>query len=678
MTKDPYQYFRIEARELLDGLSQGVLHLERAGPSREQAVRLLRLAHTLKGAARVVRQNEISDRAHALEDILAPCRDDDAALPREQIQQLLRLVDEIAARLKLLDPAPKVDASAEPRPQADEPLDTVRLPVAELDELFSAASEAGIHLRSLHRQYESLASAVRLARGLTERLAARDSAPGERLGPLAEALHMSLDQLRRAALDHLENAERDLDNLREKISEVRLLPASMLFAPLERCARDAADSLRKPVTFETAGGEHRLDAHVLRALRDALIHLVRNGVAHGIEPAADRRAAGKPDVGRIRLQVDRHGHRAIFRCEDDGGGIDLAAIRRAAVLRGVVSSQDAEKLELDEAVRLIFRGGVSTARTVSTVAGRGIGLDIVRETVARLNGEVSLRSQAGHGTTIEMIVPVSLQSLTVLAVEVNGNTVSIPLHAVQRTLRLTDAAIARSPSGDSIVDGGLILPFLPLARIFRWPLPTRRELRSWSAVVVRTGDGLLALGVDRSIGIAEVVVRPLPRLSPPVRVLAGTSLDGAGNPQPVLDVAALLEAAQASRGQREEERSAGRRPILVVDDSLTTRMLEQSILESAGYAVQLATSGEDALAKAHQDQFAMFIVDVEMPGMDGFEVIERLQQDSALRAIPAMLVTSRNAAEDRHRGEQVGARAYIVKSEFDEAVFLRTIRGLIG
>jgi two-component system chemotaxis sensor kinase CheA len=146
----------------------------------------------------------------------------------------------------------------------------------------------------------------------------------------------------------------------------------------------------------------------------------------------------------------------------------------------------------------------------------------------------------------------------------------------------------------------------------------------------------------------------------------------------VLDVTALLAAVQAGRHQREAVRPVARRPILVVDDSLTTRMLEQSILESAGYAVQLVTSGEEALEKARQEQYAMFIVDVEMPGMDGFEVIERLQQDSALRGIPAMLVTSRSAAEDRHRGEQVGARAYIVKSEFDEAVFLRTIRGLIG
>ncbi|MBL8795488.1 MAG: response regulator [Planctomycetia bacterium] len=688
MNKDPYQYFRIEARELLEGLSQGVLHLERYGASPEQTVRLLRLAHTLKGAARVVRQNAISECAHAIEDELAPFRAGDAPLEREPIQRLLKLVDEIGGLIGQLDPAPKAEAAvsgpapAGARPPAEEPLDSVRLPIGELDVLHATAAEAGIKLRSLRRASVALASAVRLAGTLAGRLAVRpnesQAAIDDGAGGLAEELRDSLHRLQRETVGGLESAERELGNVSEKIGEARLLPASMLFTTLERATRDAADALGKQVTFECVGADQRLDAHVLRALRDALLHLVRNAVAHGIETAAERRAGRKPEAGRVRLVVSRQGPRAVVRCEDDGRGIDLSAVRRAAVQRGLVSERAAADLSMDDAVRLLFRGGVTTARTVSPVAGRGIGLDIVRATVARLKGEVELRSEPGRGTAIELTVPISMQSLAVLEVEVGGNAVSIPLHAVRRTLRIAESAIARSPSGDAVLDGDLVLPFAPLALLFHWALPVHRQGHAWSAVVVQTVEGLLALGVDRLLGIAEAVLRPMPPLAPAVPLVAGAALDGTGNPQPVLDPAALFGAMQAVRSQGGRPSPPALRPILVVDDSLTTRMLEQSILESAGYTVELATSGEEALEKARLGQYAMIVVDVEMPGMDGFAVIQHLQQDPVLRAVPAMLVTSRNAAEDRRRGEQVGARAYIVKGEFDEGVFLRTIRGLIG
>ena len=202
--------------------------------------------------------------------------------------------------------------------------------------------------------------------------------------------------------------------------------------------------------------------------------------------------------------------------------------------------------------------------------------------------------------------------------------------------------------------------------------------RFWPVLIVQSDSRLAAVGVDRVLRRTSVVMRPLPRLAGRIELIAGASLDSEGNPQPVIDPAGLVRLVARGTHAAAEAVPARKLPLLVIDDSLTTRMLEQSILETAGYDVDLAVSGEEALGKARQTRYAMFVVDIEMPGIDGFEFIERVQADPQLRDIPSILVTSRASMEDRRRGEQVGARAYIVKSEFDEGQLLRMIRGLIG
>jgi two-component system chemotaxis sensor kinase CheA len=233
--------------------------------------------------------------------------------------------------------------------------------------------------------------------------------------------------------------------------------------------------------------------------------------------------------------------------------------------------------------------------------------------------------------------------------------------------------IARSADGDSIVYAGKVIPFLALSSALGRKTVVDSKRRFWSAVILEASSGLAAIGVDRLLGTNLVVVKSLPSLAKAATVVAGASLDVHGNPQLVLDPEGLVTAAQRGRATTHEPICARRVAVLVVDDSLTTRMLEQSILESAGYEVEVATSGEEALEKARAKQFGLFLVDVEMPGMDGFEFVERTQADPALRTVPAILVTSRSALEDRRRGEQVGARGYVIKNEFDQGSLLRMI-----
>lgn len=305
-------------------------------------------------------------------------------------------------------------------------------------------------------------------------------------------------------------------------------------------------------------------------------------------------------------------------------------------------------------------------------------MDVVREIAARLKGKVTVHSEAGKGTSLEICVPVAVSSLTALEMDAGGTVASVPLHAVRETIRVLDCDIVRSAGKDSVVYDRRAIPFLALKKALTNKMVVDRKSRSWSVVVVEASCGMAAIGVDRLLGVTSIVLRPLPALSEADPILAGASLDAEGNPQLVLNPEGLVAAARAGTAPGFEPVSGKRPPVLVIDDSLTTRMLEQSILESAGYEVDLATSAEEALGKARQKQYGLFLVDVEMPGMDGFEFVSHTQTDAALRSVPSILVTSRNAAEDRRRGEQVGARAYIVKGDFDQGFLLQRIREFVG
>lgn len=683
MAKDRYQYFRVEARELLDGLSRGALDLEKAPDDKALVARLLRLAHTLKGAARVVQLRELGDLAHAVEDALGPHREEGTPpLPQRAVDAVLRLLDEIAAGVAALGPAggarPEGTAPAE-RP-GDDPFHSVRVDVRELDELLAAVLEAGVQVTTLGRELGALDRVDEFARALGDQLSSRRAVEGgaavvPKARALLEELRRALGEARRTLAVRADHAGSELADVRGAADRLRLLPARAVFGSLERAARDAARALDRAVAFEAVGGDVRVDAGVLAAVRDALLHAVRNAVAHGIEPAAERAREGKPPTGTLRIEVARRGRRVVFSCQDDGRGIDAARVRAAAVRKGLVAPEAAAALDRAALAALLLRGGVSTSATVDAVSGRGVGLDVVRDTAARLEAQVSLRSAPGAGTTVELAVPVSVAALSALHLDAGGATAALPLDAVRSTTFVSPDAIVRLPEGTGIEHEGVVIPFVPLARILRRPLPAAR--RFWSTVVVQAGSRLVAVGADRLAGTSDVVVRPLPAFVEVEPAVAGAALDAEGNPRLVLDPAGLLAAVAGGAAAPEPRPERGRAPILVVDDSLTTRMLEQSILESAGYEVDLAVSAEEALAKARARRFGLFVVDVEMPGMDGFEFV-RVTRGDPRTAAPAILVTSRGAPEDRQRGLDAGASAYVVKSEFDQGRLLAKIEELLG
>ncbi|GAA2526471.1 hybrid sensor histidine kinase/response regulator [Pilimelia columellifera] len=707
MVDDPLRYFRIEARELVEQLTQGVLDLERARGDREAVARLLRAAHTLKGAARVVRQPDLADHAHELESLLVGHRRaDDEPVPTTTVSRLLAISDDLSISVGQLPPAPDgapttaheaaaparragapVEVAVAPGPPAGSVLPAVRADARDVDELLDVVGEAHAQLAPLRRQVESVERARRSAELLADRLRARalvGDEPGDRRTDAghgtAGRLAGELTALARSLTDSVSYVQRELDEVRRRAERLRLAPASSIFGALRRAVRDAADVADKQVTFEASGGDLRIDPHVLTLIGNAMLHVVRNAVVHGIEPSADRVAAGKPPAGRVIVEALRRGRHGAFRCRDDGQGFDLAALRTAAAATGWRSATGDDARDLPELMRLLMRGGISTAREVSSAAGRGIGLDVLRDIAEQLGGEVRVSTDPGEGTTVEFVAPLTVVSMQGLVVRAGEVTATIPLDAVRTCLRLGPDQSAHAVAEGALAYGSSLAPFVPLTGLLGGGDGTV-EVGNTVAVIVTADGESGAVGAHELLGISTLVSRPLPELAPADPVVDSVTLDADGAPRIVLAPAALIAGAarRAPRGARESPGAAAiRNPILVVDDSLTTRMLERSILEAAGYRVDVAASGEEGLAKAAETRYALFLVDIDMPGIDGFTFLERTRADPDLRDIPVIMVSSRDTAEDRRRGAEAGASGHVAKGEFDQDELLDRIRTLVG
>lgn len=669
MSADPYKYFRMEARELLEQLGSGVLELEKAGGA-AVVQRLLRVAHTLKGAARVVRLPTIAEHTHDLEEALAPYRDTPGPIASDRIKALYAVIDAIAAGVARLD-AP----AAAPKPVAAEPTwsgQSIRADVADMDDLLHKVVETHSRLAALRTTSADLTEARHLTELLEAQLAPRRQEVIDQASARALAAQLG-DRIKRCertfetALAHV---VRDLGQVREASEQLRLVAAGSIFTSLERTVRDTARELGKTVEFKALGGELRIDAHVLAGVQGALVQLARNAVAHGIESGRARSARGKPSAGTVTIEIARRGRRIAFQCHDDGGGVDLEAVRAIAMKRGIEAAGAGDPAQL---VQLLLRGGISTSQSITEVAGRGVGLDVVREVAERMGGELTVQTGSA-GTQFELSLPISLTSVEALVVGSNELTAAIPLTAIRGTRHIKTSELSRTARGESLLVDGNALPFLRITTALR--AAEVRARPTWMAIMLEHDGQMIAIGVERISGISDVVIRPLPALAAVDPVVAGAAFDASGTPLLVLDPEELVRSALEQRSIPDEPKRA-RPTVLVIDDSLTTRMLEQSILESAGYEVDTATSAEQGLEAARSKRYSLFLVDVEMPGMDGFSFVEQVRSDPRLRDTPAVLVTSRSSPEDRRRGEAVGAQGYIVKAEFDQVDLLARIERMV-
>ena len=474
-----------------------------------------------------------------------------------------------------------------------------------------------------------------------------------------------------------------MGELQEEIKRVRMLPLSTITPTFGRMVRDLARAQGKQITLTIVGGETELDKRVLEQIKDPLIHLLRNAVDHGIELAVEREAAGKPAEGQITLSASQQGHNVVITVGDDGAGLDLEAIRVAAVRRGVLRPHEVQKLDDDEVTKLIFNSGFSTSPIITDISGRGVGLDVVRQNVEELHGTLEVSFEVGRGTTFTMNLPLTLASSRGLLVKAGGQIFALPLSTVERMLHLKGEAIGGINGREAITYQQKPLALAWLADLLELP-QSQRDSDQLTVVIVAVAEKRLGLVVDDLVGEQEIVMKSLGKQLARVGGIAGATVLGSGQVILVLHPADLIKLAARtparlhveSDGNKAESNS--RKTILVVDDSITTRTLEKNILEAAGYEVILATDGEQALATLVTAGLPDLIVsDINMPCLDGFGLTQRIRQDDRYADIPVVLVTSLDSPADKARGIEVGADAYIVKSSFDQNNLLETIEQLV-
>ncbi len=468
--------------------------------------------------------------------------------------------------------------------------------------------------------------------------------------------------------------------LQEDLKGLRLTPIGSVFEPFHRMVRDLSKRLEKRVNLEVFGGEIEVDKRIIEEIKDPLVHILRNCVDHGIEMPADRIKAGKAEQGTITLRTEQRGNRLFVMITDDGRGVDPKLLRRAALTKGLVSSEEAEQMSDEEARRLIFAPGFSTAAAVTDISGRGVGLDVVKQNIGKLGGMIELTSVVGKSTEFSISVPLTLATAQGLLVSLRSETFAVPLNSVERILRFSPSELAMVRGKSNIRLDGRFIPFVSLAEVLQMPdrgLATDAQ-GMFSAVVIGAVEKRVAFAVDAVLEEQEIVTKALGKPLVRVKNVAGATILGDGsvvillNPNDIVRTA-FGESIRSPEMHKEGERST----VLVADDTITTRTLQKSLLEMAGFRVITAKDGEEAFSLLQQEAVQVLVTDVQMPRLDGFDLTARVRNDPRFRNLPVILVTSLGSEADKARGIEVGADAYIVKKEYEKGKILEVIRQLL-
>jgi chemotaxis protein histidine kinase CheA len=653
----------------------------------EAAAEARRELHTLKGAGRMLRLGAFAELCHAAEGLLQGSRPNVVRLLTRVTDRLSAMVDSVAAGesphpdpdlLAALaagpsgPPVASAGVAAQPAPQQgthEAPValasDEVRIDAAALNDLAEGAARLRILARGAERHVARLHDLARLAEAST-----REPHPQQTLAALGTTLRRAEVEAEASQSRLQRAAETQLDAL----LALQLQPLHGLLLALARHARELARSLGREVETAVHGSETRLDRRITQELEEALVHIVRNAVDHGIETPETRASLGKKPAGMLRIEAVATANRVRITIADDGAGIDPGRVVESAVAAGLIDPPRAAALSRDEALRLLFLPGFSTRREVTEVSGRGIGLDAVASIVARAGGFATIESHPGRGTSVVVEVPVARRGEEVTVVRAGAMRLALPSSVVQRVDRLRAADIVeRDGRALARVDGRLV-PFVFLARALgEEPPAVQLLLRGAHA------GRPVAVAVDAVEGSEEVLLHPLGPTLSGNPFLDSVALLASGQPIGVLSPDALASHADAPETVTPAKRARPTRlRVLLVDDSLVTREMERRLLEDAGFDVGVAADGHDALAQLSQERFDCLVTDVEMPGMDGYELTRHVRAIPALAHLPIVVVTTHDRPDERLKGLEAGADAYLAKQGLDARELAALVRRLGG
>ncbi|MEB0204179.1 hybrid sensor histidine kinase/response regulator [Pseudomonas sp. CCC3.1] len=625
------------------------------------------------------------------------------APPAFDVSQLL-LAPESVVPAPLLEPEPPVQPEPAPepvrRPQrlTESGERVLRVTAERLNSLLDLSSKSLVetqrlkpYLMALHRLKRIQSTGLRALDTLGEQLKAVglshdvEEALTEARRALAESQHLLSEQT--AELDEFgwQTGQR-AQLLYDTALACRMRPFADVLVGQERMVRDLGRVLGKQIRLEIEGEKTQVDRDVLEKLEAPLTHLLRNAVDHGIESPEQRLLAGKPAEGTIRLRVSHQAGLLALELSDDGAGVDLARLRRTIVERQLSTAETVAQLSEEELLTFLFLPGFSLRDTVTEVSGRGVGLDAVQHMVRLLRGAIVLEQTSGQGSRFQLEVPLTLSVVRSLVVEVADEAYAFPLAHIERMRDLLPDDIVQVEGRQHFWHEGRHVGLVAASQLLQRP-PSQSDDETLKVVVIRERDAVYGVAVERFIGERTLVVLPLdPRLGKVQDISAGALLDD-GSPVLIVDVEdmlrsvdKLLNTGRLERIDRRNRHTAEltRKRILVVDDSLTVRELQRKLLINRGYEVAVAVDGMDGWNALRAEHFDLLITDIDMPRMDGIELVTLLRRDNRLQSMPVMVVSYKDREEDRRRGLDAGADYYLAKASFHDDALLDAVVELIG
>jgi two-component system sensor histidine kinase and response regulator WspE len=713
--------FAAEIEDKTTAMSRLLLRLEQQPDQTELIVPLMRAAHSIKGAARAVRNDTAVALAHALEDRLSAVQKRGQAVDSATVELALRGIDllralgrgdaedagqaaaalrsELAREPAAPPPAEPIDAGGSTRRSAEAEVEEVdpilRVRASHVGRLIALAGTGLVESRRLRpfadRQQRMRRAVIELSR-LIDALHQALGAPTARnaVGAELAEVRQQLADLRHQIgewVDDFGEYMRESFDLNERLyhtaSMTRLRPLGDIVGGYPRMVRDLARELGKRVRLDVHGEHVPVDRDVLERLDAPLTHLLRNAVDHGIEVPALRCAAGKPEDGVISISAMHRAGMLAIELRDDGRGIDYERVRERLVASGRAAPEEAAGLPREALDEALFAPGLSTREEVSEISGRGVGLDVVRQLVKQLGGSVRMQSEPGRGTRFALQVPISRAVTRALVVKLGGERYAFPLLRVERVLRIGLDAVTSHEGLQYLPLEGRNIGLVPLAE--HLGLGASSLVADRLDVVVVADEGrVVGFVVEAILGEYDLATRALDARLGRVADLAALAVLPDGAPVVLLDADDLLrgalerERARLRAGLAVESVAARRRRILVVDDSISVRELERQLLGARGYEVEVAVDGADAWERLRESSFDLVVTDVDMPRLDGIELARSIKQDPKLRRLPVIIVSYRDRPEDRARGREVHADAYITKGDFHEDGFVRIVRNLVG
>ena len=716
--------FKVEAEEHVRAISAGIVDLaKKLQPEALKQVieNIFREAHTLKGAARVVNLKAIESVCQPLESVFSALKYQEIALsPQlcglfhkaadtlarlvasagaersgddlESDRELINLLGSVSHGTAVNDNPIKSIITSESIPSKldavllPSTISSVRIPVSRLEPLLVQAEEMLQIKMAVSQRLEELKEIKQTLSSLKEEPVESQENRGTFLNKLQNQVVAVIAAFKRDK----RMFDRMVDEQLETMKQVLMLPVASLLEAFPKFVRDLANDQGKEAELIIHGAEIEIDKRILEELKDPIMHIIRNCIDHGIKKPAERARLNKPARGTITITfTPKEGRQVEILITDDGAGIEAERVLAVAVKSGVITAEQARELNFQDTLALIFQSGVSTSPIITEISGRGLGLAIVREKIDRLGGTISLETSLGAGTAFRFLLPLSLSTFRGVMAKAGEQLFIFPAVSVRRVMRVKNEEIKTVENRETILADGQVLSAVSLGKVLQLPprknagVSGKSRASGYIPVIILTAeDKNIAFMVEEVLEEQQFLVKSLGRQLNSVRNIAGAAVLGNGRIVPVINIQDLMKSAvraveTGSVVPAAEGSVLKNEKILVAEDSITSRTLLKNILEAAGYQVVTAVDGADAFAKVRTGEFDLVVSDVDMPRMNGFELTAGIRADKKLSELPVVLVTALESREDRERGIDAGASAYIIKSSFDQSNLLEAIKKLI-